>query len=76
MQVESLELFPLLACKNIVDDGQHQVHQKVEVDAEVRDEEDGRDPIVVVRGHHHVRIAANVQFRLLCSREVVGKLTQ
>jgi hypothetical protein len=34
-----------------------QVHEEVEVDREVGDEEDGGEPAVVVALHHHVRKA-------------------
>ena len=39
---QPLELFPLLAGEDVVDDRQHQIHQKIEVVGQVRDEEDAR----------------------------------
>lgn len=43
--------------EGVIDDGEHQVHEKVQVDGKVDDEEESRPTIVVVAGHHHVRKA-------------------
>ena len=57
VQVQLPELFLLDAGEGVVDDGQHEIHEKVEVHPQVRDEEDRGPPVVVVGLHHHVGVA-------------------
>ena len=38
----------------VIDDGEKDAHEHVEVDDEEDDEEEGEPPLVVVRGHHDV----------------------
>ena len=47
----------MLSLTNSLETKSNQVHEEVEVDGKVRDEEDGRPPAAVVTLHHHVRIA-------------------
>ena len=53
-QLAELVLFNL--GESVVDDGQHQVHEEVEVDPQVGDEEERGRAAVVVGLHHHVGI--------------------
>ena len=57
MEEEPPELFLLDPGERVVDDGQHEVHEKVEIHGEVGDEEEGGPAAVRVGLHHHVWIA-------------------
>ena len=52
---------------NSLETKSNQVHEEVEVDGQVRDEEDGRPPAAVVTLHHHVRIAERDHQIVFCS---------
>ena len=57
MKKHLTEFFLLHPRERGVDGGQKQVHEEVEDDRDVADEEDGGPARHGVRGHHHIRIA-------------------
>lgn len=63
VQKQPAELFLLDAGEGVVDDGQHEVHEEVQVDGEVRDEEERRPTTVIVAPHHYVGIAVRASSR-------------
>ena len=56
MEQQLVELLLLHSRERGENSGQHQVHQKVQHNRQICDEEDGRPPVDRVARHHHVRI--------------------